>query len=273
MTVASESAKQVLKEKLFKNFSLEFAARIYYLATRFLLTPITLTYVTLEEYGIWAACFILISYMGMSSMGIANVYIRYVAQYNAKNEQDKINRLISTGLMLTTSICVVLTAILLLGLPWIVHLLKIPASLSHTASVLVLATAGTFMLDLSFGVFNNTLNGLQKNAQINLVWASTVTLEVATAILLLKTGHGIYSLAWAFGIRYLVSTVLMAVCCYRAMPGLSVSWRHFDRANLRIFFGYGSVVQISGLLCTFLYRPVRHGVGHHECLQRHRRPP
>lgn len=253
MTVASESAKQVLKEKLFKNFSLEFAARIYYLATRFLLTPITLTYVTLEEYGIWAACFILISYMGMSSMGIANVYIRYVAQYNAKNEQDKINRLISTGLMLTTSICVVLTAILLLGLPWIVHLLKIPASLSHTASVLVLATAGTFMLDLSFGVFNNTLNGLQKNAQINLVWASTVTLEVATAILLLKTGHGIYSLAWAFGIRYLVSTVLMAVCCYRAMPGLSVSWRHFDRANLRIFFGYGSVVQISGLLCTFLY--------------------
>lgn len=253
MTIASESAKQLLKERLFKNFSLEFAARIYYLATRFILTPITLSYVTLEEYGIWAACFILISYMGMSSMGIANVYIRYVAQYNAKNEQEKINRLISTGLMLTTSICIVLTAVLSLGLPWVLHLLKIPASLSHTASVLILATAGSFMLDLSFGVFNNALNGLQKNAQTNLVWTLTVTLEVAIAITLLRAGHGIYSLAWAFGIRYVVATVLMAICCYRAMPGLSVSWRYFDLPHLRIFFGYGTVVQISGLLCTFLY--------------------
>jgi O-antigen/teichoic acid export membrane protein len=253
MTIASESAKQVLKERLFKNFSLEFAARIYYLTTRFLLAPITLSYVSLEEYGIWAACFILISYMGMSSMGIANVYIRYVAEYNARNEQEKINRLISTGLMLTTSVCVLLAAGLLLGLPWVLHLLKTPAALAHTASVLILATAGTFMLDLSFGVFNNVLNGLQKNAQTNLVWVLTVTLELIIAVTLLKTGHGIYSLAWAFGIRYIVSTFLMAVCCYRAMPGLSVGWRHFDRSNLNIFFGYGSAVQISGLLCTFLY--------------------
>jgi len=189
----------------------------------------------------------------MSSMGISNVYIRYVAEYNAKSEQDKINRLISTGLILTTSICVVLAAVLLLGLPVLLHLLKIPASLSHVASVLVLATAGSFMLDLSFGVFNNALTGLQKNAQTNLVWVFTVTLEVVIAITLLRTGHGIYSLAWAFGIRYIVSTILMAICCYRAMPGLSLRWRYFDRANLRIFFVYGSVVQITGLLCTFLY--------------------
>jgi O-antigen/teichoic acid export membrane protein len=253
MTTESESAKQVLKERLFKNFSLEFAARIYYLATRFLLTPITLSYVTLEEYGIWAACFILISYMGMSSMGIANVYIRYVAEYNARNEQEKINRLISTGLFLTVSICIVLASVLLLCLPWVLHLLKIRPALSHTASILILGTVGSFMLDLSFGVFNNALNGLQKSAQTNTVWALTVTLEVALAITLFHTGYGIYSLAWAFGIRYIVSTFLMAFCCYRAMPGLSVSWRYFDRANLRIFFGYGSVVQISGLLCTFLY--------------------
>jgi O-antigen/teichoic acid export membrane protein len=253
MAIASEAAKQVLKERLFRNFSVEFTARLYYLATRFLLTPITLTYVTLEQYGIWAACFILISYMGMSSMGIANVYIRFVAEYNAKGEQDKINRLISTGLVITTSICVALMSVLVVCLPRVLHLLKIRASLSHTASVLVLATAASFMLDLSFGVFNNTLTGLQKSAQTSMIWAITVTLEVVTAVILFRTGHGIYSLAWAFGIRYLVATILMAIFCYRAMPGLSVRWSNFDRSNLRIFFGYGSVVQISGLLCTFLY--------------------
>ena len=38
MAIAKEAAKQVLKERLFKNFSVEFTARLYYLATRFLLT-------------------------------------------------------------------------------------------------------------------------------------------------------------------------------------------------------------------------------------------
>lgn len=253
MAIALEAEKQAIKSRLFRNFSLELAARIYYLITRFLLTPITLSYVTLEQYGIWAACFILISYMGMSSMGIANVYIRYVAEYNARGEQKKIDRLISTGLMITIGICAGMAVLLFFSVPSIVRLLHVPAAQSRVASVMIFATAASFMLDLSFGVFNNALLGLQKNAQTNLVWVLTVTLEVVIAIGLLRSGHGIYSLAWAFGIRYVVATVLMAICCYRAMPDLSISLRHFDRNNLRLFFGYGAVVQISGLLCTFLY--------------------
>jgi O-antigen/teichoic acid export membrane protein len=253
MTVVSESAKGALKEQLFKNFSFGFAARIYYLGTRFLLTPITLAYVTLDEYGIWAACFILISYMGMSSMGISNVYIRYVAQFAAKGEQDKINKLVSTGLLVTGTIGTLVLAILIACLPACIHLLKIQPALTHVATVLILATAITFMVDLTFGVFNDILTGMQQIALNNLIWSVTVTVEVAVTVVMLRRGYGIYSLAWAFGTRYLVATILKIWYCYRAMPGLSIGLRHFDRANLRLFFGYGSIVQGTALLCTFLY--------------------
>lgn len=253
MSTAPIAAKLDLKNRLFKNFSLGFAARLYYLATRFVLTPITLAYVTLDEYGIWAACFILISYMGMSSIGIANVYIRYVAEYSAKHEQKKINQLVSTGLAVTTVVAIVLMAVLLSCLPWVVHLLKIPPALTRVASVLVVATAASFMLDLSFGVFSNILTGLQRIAEVNQVWVITVTLELVVTVVLLRRGHGIYSLAWAFGIRYLVSTVMMAIYCFRLMPELSVRLKHVEWSNLKLFFGYGSVVQVSGLLATFLY--------------------
>jgi O-antigen/teichoic acid export membrane protein len=70
---------------------------------------------------------------------------------------------------------------------------------------------------------------------------------------LLRRGHGIYSLAWAFGIRYIVATIMMAVYCYRVMPRLSVSLRNVEWSNLKLFFGYGSIVQVAGLLGTFLY--------------------
>lgn len=253
MTTATETAKTALKEQLFKNFSLSIAARIYYLATRFLLTPVTLAYVTLDEYGIWAACFILISYMGMSSLGIANVYIRYVAEYSTKGEQDKINKLVSTGLVVTATIGSVILVALLFCLPWFVRLLHIAQPLKHMATVLIAATAVSFMVDLTFGVYSNILAGLRRIGENNLIWVVTITIEVAVTFIMLHRGYGIYSLAWAFGIRYLVSTILKTWYCYHVMPGLSVRLRHFDRANLKLFFGYGSLVQLTGLFCTFLY--------------------
>lgn len=253
MTVVSESSKNSLKEQLFKNFSFGFAARIYYLATRFLLTPITLAYVTLDEYGIWAACFILISYMGMSSMGISSVYVRYVAQFSAKGEQEKINKLVSTGLLVTGSMGLLILAVLFVTLPACLRLLKVQPALTHVASVLILATAIIFMVDLTFGVYSDILTGLQRIAQDNLIWATTVTVEIIVAVALFHRGYGIYSLVWAFGVRYLVATILKVWYCYRVMPMLSIGPRHFDRANLRLFFGYGSIVQGTALLCTFLY--------------------
>ena len=253
MTSGTEAKKLALKNRLVKNLSLGLTARIYYLATRFILTPITLSYLTLDEYGIWAACFILISYMGMSSFGIANVYIRYVAEYSAKNEQEKINKLVTTGLLITTLEGIVLMGGLIACLPWVVQMLKIPPALRHTSSILIVATAASFLLDLSLGVFANILSGLQQIAESNIVWVVTVTIEVVVAVVLLHLGCGVYALAWAFGLRYLISTILMIIYCYKLMPGLSIRWRYFDRANLKLFFGYGSIVQIAGVLGTFMY--------------------
>ena len=45
----------------------QLAAKLLYMLSRVGLPPIILSYVSLEEYGIWATCFIVISYLGMST--------------------------------------------------------------------------------------------------------------------------------------------------------------------------------------------------------------
>ena len=74
-------------------------SKTLYLATRFFLPPVVLAYISLEEYGIWAVCFILIGYLGISAFGVSNVYVRYVAEYYSNGRIDKINRLLSTGMI------------------------------------------------------------------------------------------------------------------------------------------------------------------------------
>ncbi len=249
----ADAENSEMKNLLSKNASVNLAGKVFYIFTRFFLPPLTLSYVTLEEYGIWAACFILIGYLGMSAMGVSNVYIRYVAEYQARRETDKINRLLSTGLTVIAALSVVLLAALWFALPWLIGWLLIPPGLQHTAFTLIFITAATFMLDMSFGAFAYVLIGLQRITEQALVWVVSFCLETLLIVTLLVKGFGIYALLWAFVARYLIATAAYVVLCYRLLPGLSLGLHHFDRGMLRLFYSYGAIVQLSGSLGMFLY--------------------
>ena len=85
----------------YRNTVVSTGGRLLYLLTRVGLPPLILHYVSLEEYGLWSTCFLLISYVSMGAFGVSNVYIRYVAEYSVKDQFDSINGLVSTGLVLT----------------------------------------------------------------------------------------------------------------------------------------------------------------------------
>ncbi|MFN0085247.1 MAG: oligosaccharide flippase family protein [Blastocatellia bacterium] len=253
---ASEKAddgRDARKRRVFQNASVNLASKVFYLATRFFLPPLTLSYVSLAEYGIWATCFILIGYLGMSAFGVSNVYVRYVAEYHARGEIEKINRLLSTGLTVVTGMCVALLAGLWFGLPLFIARLNVPGPLRGMAFTLMFVTAATFMLDLSFGAFSYVMSGLQQITEQTVVWVISFCLEAVLIVAMLMGGFGIYALLWAFVIRYLFATAAYFYLCRRALPGMSLRPRHFDRAMLRLFYGYGAVVQLSGLLGMFLY--------------------
>lgn len=242
-----------MKNRVSQNMTVNIAARLFYIVTRFFLPPLTLSYVTLEEYGIWATCFILIGYLGMSAFGVSNVYVRYIAQYHTRGEQDKINRLLSTGLTVISSLSVVLLIGLWFALPALIVRFHIPEPLHHTAFVLIFVTASAFMVDLSFGAFAQALTGVQRITEETLIYVAAFTLEAILIVTLLIRGHGIYSLLWAYVIRILAAIIGYIIVCYRVLPELSIRLRYFDRGMLRLFYSYGAVVQLSGLMGMFLY--------------------
>ncbi|HVQ37173.1 MAG TPA: oligosaccharide flippase family protein [Pyrinomonadaceae bacterium] len=242
-----------MKNQLSSSVSVRMGAKVFYMVTRLFLPPLILSYVTLEEYGIWAACFILISYLGMSAFGVSNIYIRYTAEYQAKGEIEKINQLISTGIVAISGISLVALGALYFLLPWFVNKFHISQPLHRTAFILIFGTALSFMLDLTLGSFAYVLHGLQRITQQTFTWIVGFCVEAVLIVVLLYTGAGIYALLIAFMVRNVISGAACLALCYRALPSLSIRLKYFDRASLRLFFGYGLIVQVSGLLATFLY--------------------
>ena len=244
----SASATRSPEPSLARNVASSVGAKLLYLVSRVFLPPLTLAYVSLEEYGIWATCFILIGYIGMTAFGVSNVYIRYVAQYQAEGQSERINHLVTTGVSVVSALGLTLLLALWLFLPTIIDAFSISAAARETAFVLIFATAAIFVVDLSWGAFAYVLHGLQRIYEHNLVWVTSFLLETALIVAFLLMGWGIYALLVAFAIRYVVSIAGSAWLCFRYLPDLSLRPKYFDRSVVKLFVSYGGVVQIAGFL-------------------------
>lgn len=250
--VASPLDRGGMNRLVSRNIFSSIGAKVLYLVSRFFLPPLILAYISLEEYGIWSVCFILIGYIGMSAFGVSNVYIRYVAQYHAQGQEARIGDLLSTGVTVVSGIGILVLVLLWLGLPALIAAFSVSPELHETAFVLIFGTVLVFVLELSWGAFAYVLSGLQRIVLQNKVWVASYLLETLLIVIFLLAGVGVYGLLYAFAIRYLFSISVNVWLCYRTLPGLRISPRRFNRADLALFYRYGAIVQLSGFLGMFL---------------------
>lgn len=239
------------KDTVSRNIVSSLGAKGLYLLSRFFLPPLILSQLTLEEYGVWATCFILIGYLGMGAFGISSVYVRYTASYAAEGKYDEISKLVSTGVVLVTSVNLTLLVGVWFLLPYVVEMFHVEPAFRDTAQTLLFITTAVFLSDLSFGVFEDVLTGMQQITKTQAIWVTTFLLEAVMITIFLLSGLGIWGLMWAFIIRYAVGVTLNVIVCRRTLPQLSVNPKNFDRTKLSLFYRYGGVVQTSALLSMF----------------------
>lgn len=235
------------------NASYAMFAKVFYLTSRLLVPPLVLAHISLAEYGLWSACFVLIMYIGLTDVGFSSVYVRFVARFHAQGDLNSINRLLSTGVLTLSLMAVLVWLGLWLLLPHILDFLKVDPHQRGTASILVLGATAMFLFDLSLGAYCYLLHGLQRIREEQRVAIIGYALELLLIFAFLMLGLGVYSLLAAFVLRYLWSLSAFIRLAHRYLPGLEVRARHFDRAMLRHFFSFGLPVQASALIGTALF--------------------
>ncbi|AXC10144.1 Membrane protein involved in the export of O-antigen and teichoic acid [Acidisarcina polymorpha] len=247
-----EDHAATIRESLSRNVSVDVVARIGYLVSRFFIPPFVLAHVSLEAYGLWSTAFIMVSYVGLSTMGISTVYIKFVAEYCARRDYLKANQLLSTGLCLTVPFCGVVFAIFYLLWPRLVVWLHIAPSLRGDAREVVLSVVAIFLASLSLGAFHDAVVGAQKTDMVQRRWMVCYIVETILIFILVGMGRGIRGLSEAFLVRTIIDVVLCLIMAVRLLPWLRISPRLITREAFRTLFAFGAIVQIQGLLSITL---------------------
>jgi O-antigen/teichoic acid export membrane protein len=228
-------------------------AKIIYLVTRLGIPPVILSYVSLAEYGLWSACFILVGYIGMADLGFSSVYVRLAARAHLLGDTGGIGKLLSTGIVCMAGIALLLLVAVLLSLPALMNALHIEESYRSNAKILIIGVVFVFLFDMCLNAFAYVLHGLQQFRAEQQVWMVAFLLEMAVIYILLLMGAGVLSLLIAFALRYAFSIVCNVRRVYRELPGLSVALSHFDRSLLNEFLRFGLLVQASSFFSMALH--------------------
>jgi O-antigen/teichoic acid export membrane protein len=227
-------------------------ARLVNMVRGVVLVPFLLYHLGMEAYGIWTTIFILVSYVGVTTLGLSNVYVKYAAEFHARREYDKANSLLSTGLAITVPLCSAIFLGFLFGWKWYSPWLHLPPAHAVDGKEAVLIVLGIFLAAISLNGFGDILAGTQQIAATQWFLIMGILAEFAAILLLVGAGRGIRGLAEAYLIRILFTDGLTIWWTWKKLKWLRISPRLVRRESIRYVLHFGGVVQFQSMLSIFL---------------------
>ena len=119
----------------------------------FILTPYIIRHIGAERFGILAVAGVFTCYFGLFDFGIGASFVKYVAEFYAKKDAEKINQVISTGIFFYGVFAIVVLVLAVLLIKPLVIFLKVPSYLRGEAGFVFFL--GAVFFSISNGLMGN----------------------------------------------------------------------------------------------------------------------
>jgi O-antigen/teichoic acid export membrane protein len=242
---------------IIKNFAANGAGFFVVALLAFLMLPFIIHRVGDATYGLWAIVLSLSGYMGILNLGLRPAINKYVAEYNARNEQHKIVELVKAGIFIY-SFSAVLIIILSLTVAWnLERLFTLPVESIEDAKLIVVFVGIQMSLGLIAVVYGGVISGLQRYDINNGIEIFVMISRTALILISLSYYQNIYALA----VPHLAMTITGYLLTYyfaRKLISLDSTTGLFrlpDKETLKVLVRFSSItftINIVGSLLAYL---------------------
>lgn len=229
------------------------------------ITPFIIRHVGKEEFGIWALVGVISSYAQLSDFGITDSLIKFMAEYEAKNDPQQINRLINTAFVVYIAISLIIGTIFIFALPFIIDsILGIPEGLRPEASYVFTIAVLLFFTNMTMGVFGSLITGFQRMGYSNLISLISTLLMACGTYFYLSKGYGLKGLIHNNAFITLFVVVSNVFIAWRLFPSMRLNpFRYFSTETLKRIFGFSWKVQLSSMSNLLVYQVDRVFLSHY----------
>lgn len=237
-----------------RNILSNWGAFAFAAAVNFVLTPFVIRSLGNTSYGVWVLLVALVGYLGYLDLGVRGAVTRFVARHHGAADHASASRVASTAL--TTFALAGALAILLSGVLAVTvgHAARVPIELRGEARIVLLLGGLNIAGSLLCGVFGGIVIGMQRFDYANGVEIGAQALRALLIVAALKAGYGLVALATIqLGIAGLRGVTDFLVS-RRLYPELKLRLGEWDRATLKVIFGFGvaaTLLQVLGGMALY----------------------
>lgn len=258
--------------RLFRNIASSWFGLLVNIVVSFFLAPFVVHGLGNTYYGIWAITLQFTGYLYLLDFGVRDSVIRYTAKYAAQSQPGKLNRVLTTALIIYTPIfflCVLAALLVSWRFP---YWFNIDSHLASTTQIVVFLVGLTIAQTFIFNVFKGIIQGLHRFDVVNLFGIGVAFVRALLIVVALKFGYGIIALsaiqvtiAVVSGLYTTVVAIFLLKRAGMEFRLVRMPWRRF-RALARKVFGYSyyvfinnigqKVVQVSDAVIIGIFLPV-----------------
>lgn len=197
-------------------------------------------------YGLWTFAFSVLNFFFFYSFGINNAFIKYTAEYIAKNDLKRLSSILSTGMAASLVMGGAILAVLFIFTDGALAWFEFEARDAADAHFVLQGIGVVSACSIAFGVYKAVLTGVQRLEAIN--WSAIIFLnaEVALSFFLLYQGYGIRALVFVYAVSGIGNLLVLGYFVRRYVPGLSINPLRAHRADIPLVFGLGLKMQALG---------------------------
>jgi O-antigen/teichoic acid export membrane protein len=236
-----------ISHKIVRNTFSNIAGRFWGIAVAVFLTPYIIGHIGVERYGIWALVGVITGYFGLLDFGIGSSFVKYIAEFYARKEHEKINSLINTGFIFYSALGLVIIGLAAVSMGLLLFFLKIPLVFHDESSFVIFLGVVLFVGSNALSPFVALQTGLQRMDIINKVSIAVSIPSILVTMYVLEHGFGLRGLMINNAIVFVMTSVVNIVVAFRILPGLRINVMKFDRVMFAKLFTFGYRIQLARL--------------------------
>jgi O-antigen/teichoic acid export membrane protein len=233
--------------KIVRNTAFNTIGRIWLLASSFLVTPFIIGHLGVERYGVWAIASVITSYLEFLDLGVSSGFARYVADYDAQDDKQRVNEILATGLAFYTILAIAFCIVGFLVSDLVTDFFSMKADMRDEALFVARIAFVIFGLEKIKAVFTGLINGLQRMDLVNGISITVSIPRILAIIVLLRLGYGLRQLIVIELAQLILAGILTIVIARRCYSSLAIGPTNIRAWAVRKLIFYGMNLQASSL--------------------------
>lgn len=245
---------EVTVKTLARNSLFGIIEQVWRIGSRIILTPLIITRLGMEGYGVWTLLFTICAYVSAVDVNFGVAYNKFTAELDAKRDYRRLAEVVGAGMSLVGSFALVALGIIWIFRAPVLRFFNVPDDSIDDAGNALLAVSFCVVLRMSAGCTFAILAGLQRTDLRNILSIFASAVEFAVSIVLLLRGWKLLGLAIGHMSGQILSTMAAWVMCKRLCPDLHISPLRTTRWGLRQMMSMGGRFQFLAIMQLLIHK-------------------